>query len=95
MATGFAKLGIPLSHQELERVWNAIIECGEGKQNKINFGLFKIFYERHNKPRNNETATNQQGGNTMMSGPNNFYQTGANTKLTSSGFDNSQTMQFK
>jgi hypothetical protein len=84
MANGFAKLGIPLSHQELERVWKAIVEGGETKQDKIDYKLFKLFYEKNYQPRN--TMNNNQ---TMM-GTTQMGQTGYNNQ-TGYGQTNNMT----
>jgi Ca2+-binding EF-hand superfamily protein len=52
MAEGFGHLGVELNNEELEMIWNEIVQ-GDKNKNKFDFNMFKIFYERH-KYKNND-----------------------------------------
>ena len=56
MADGFGYLGIELNNDELEMIWNEIVQ-GDKNKNKFDFTMFKIFYERH-KYKINENNNN-------------------------------------
>jgi hypothetical protein len=49
-------LGIELNNDELEMIWNEIVQ-GDKNKNKFDFTMFKIFYERH-KYKINENNNN-------------------------------------
>ena len=56
MADGFGYLGIELNNDELEMIWNEIVQ-GDKNKNKFDFNMFKIFYDRH-KIKINENNNN-------------------------------------
>jgi hypothetical protein len=46
LAKGFNKIGLPVSSQELERIWRDITE-NNSRMDKFDFKSFKGFYDRY------------------------------------------------